>query len=117
MTQGDLITMTLNFNQPVTKLSLTITDIDKVATEWVDEVEVLPVGFTAVKAGQRHRYRNPGDRFRSQVNGDISSAAGDVTLTWAGPVTQVQITYFATDPKNDSDIGQHIGVGKIGFTC
>ena len=57
------------------------------------------------------------DPYRSQVNGGISSAAGDVKLTWAGPVSQVQITYRAADAENDSDIGQHIGVGQIGFTC
>ena len=32
-------------------------------------------------------------------------------------MSQVQVTYRAADAENDSDIGQHIGVGKIGFTC
>ncbi len=40
-----------------------------------------------------------------------------MTLTWAGPLSQVQITYRAADADNESDIGQHVGIGKIGFIC
>ena len=69
VTQGDLITLTLNFNQPVTKLSLTITDIDKVTTEWIDEIEVLPAGFTALKAANVIGSGTAADRFRSTASG------------------------------------------------
>ena len=54
------------------------------------------------------------DPFRRSVEGGIENISGDVTLTWAGQVTQVQIIYRAADDKNESDIGQHIGVGKFG---
>ena len=117
MTQGDTITMTLLLSQPVTNLSLTITDIDKIVGDWIDEVVVTPPGFTAVKAANVIGSGTAGDPFRSSVNGGISSAAGDVRLTWAGPLTQVQITYRAADADNESGIGQHVGVGKIGFVC
>jgi hypothetical protein len=117
MTQGDTVTLTLTFSQPVTNLSLTITDIDKETKNWIDEVVVSPLGFTADKAANVIGTGTAADPFRSQVEGGIDSAAGDVTLTWAGPVTQVQITYRAADSQNKSGIGQHIGVGKIGFTC
>ena len=40
-----------------------------------------------------------------------------MTLTWPAPVQQVVITYRAADLQNQSGVGQHIGVGKIGFTC
>ena len=51
------------------------------------------------------------------MNVNISSAAGDLTLNWAGPRSQVQITYKAADADSRSGNGQHIGIGKIGFTC
>jgi hypothetical protein len=117
MTQGDTVTLTLTFNQPVSKLSLTITDIDKDTSSWIDEVVVTPVGFTSVKATNVIGTGTALDPFKSKVEGGIDSTLGDVTLTWAGPVTQVQVIYRAADVQNQSGIGQHIGVGKIGFTC
>lgn len=117
VTQNDTITLTLTFSQPVFNLSLTITDIDKVTTEWIDEVVVTPAGFTSVKGQNVIGDGTVGSPFTTSVQGGISSARGDVTVTWAGPVSQVQIVYRAADADNDSDIGQHIGVGKIGFTC
>ncbi len=38
-----------------------------------------------------------------------------MTLTWVGPLNQVQITYRAADEDNGSAIGQHVGVAMIHF--
>lgn len=118
MDLNDTITMTLTLSEPVTDLSLTITDIDRVITEWIDHVIVNTGGYVVTAQGANViGTGTSGDPFRSSHNGGISSAAGDVTLTWAGPLTMVQITYRAADADNDSDVGQHIGIGLIGFTC
>ena len=117
MTLGDTVALTLTFSQPVTNLSLTITDIDKASKQWIDEVVATPAGFTSVKAANVIGTGAANNPFRSQVNGGISSAAGDVVLTWAGPLNQVAITYRVADQDNESGVGQHVGVGKIGFTC
>ncbi len=81
MTQNDTVTLTLSFSQPVTNLSLTITDIDR-AEHRVDRPRVRQPrrAFTAVKRSQRDRQRaHGGQPFRSQVNGGISQQPRDVT--------------------------------------
>jgi hypothetical protein len=124
MDLNDTITLTLTFSQPVTNLSLTITDIDRDTGQWIDHVIINTGGYTVtargpnvIGAGTASGATVWTGPFRSSVNGGISSANGDVTLRWAGPLSQVQITYRVADTQNESDIGQHIGVGKIGFTC
>jgi hypothetical protein len=117
MTQGDTVTLTLTFSQAVTNLSLQITDIDKTTGQWIDEVVVAPGPTSAVKSSNVNGSGTSGSPFTAKNNGGISNATGDVVVTWTGPLTQVQITYRAADQDNTSDIGQHIGIGKIGFVC
>ena len=38
-------------------------------------------------------------------------------LTWTAPLKQMVITYPAADAQNARAAGQHIGIGKIGYTC
>ena len=115
--ENQTLRMTLTFSRAVSGLSLRITDIDKSNDYWNDEVVVSPLGFTAVKAANVIGTGQTGDPFKSQVDGGISSALGNVTLTWAAPVTQVVIQFRAADEESDSGNGQWIGVGEIGFTC
>jgi hypothetical protein len=116
--QGDWISMTMQFTSPVSNLSLKIVDIDKDTGQWIDHIVVSPAGF-AVDAAANNVVGSgtSTDPFRSTVEGDIStgSAAGHRTLTWAGPLQAVNITYLAKDQDNASDIGQHIGVTAIQF--
>jgi hypothetical protein len=115
MDLGDTITLTVTFSTPVTALTLTITDIDKDTGEWIDQVIVNTPGYTAVKGPNVTGTGTAASPLTTSVNGGISSNAGDVKLTWPGPLTQVQLTYRAGDSQNGSNIGQHIGVGLIGF--
>ena len=116
MDQGDTVTITLTFSQPVTGLSLTITDIDKDKDQWIDQVIVNTAGYAvAAKGANVTGAGTTGNPFTTSVNGGIDSAAGDVKLTWQGSLSQVQLTYRAADILNGSGIGQHIGVGLIGF--
>ena len=120
MDTNDTVTLTITFSRLVTGLTLTITDIDKDENSWIDEVWVTPGGFTTSKRpnsyviGAGTSSSNP---FESNHEGGIDSVRGDVTLTWSVAVQQVAITYRAADLQNQSGVGQHIGVGKIGFAC
>jgi hypothetical protein len=116
MHEGDRLTMTLTFSRPVENLTLTITDIDKIKGEWIDQVFVAPPGFSAVPGPNVSGSGLAGDPFTANVDAEIHTAAGDLTLTWAGPLTTAQISYRAGDAANTSTNGQHIGVGKIGFS-
>jgi hypothetical protein len=113
-TQGDTVTMTINFSVPVKKLSLRITDIDKATGEdgFTDEVIVRPANFEATHGPLIGTGQEGG--FVATVDGDISSNDGDVRLFWPQELQQVEIILRAAE--NGSDLaGQHIGVGEIAF--
>jgi hypothetical protein len=116
MEEGDTIKMTITFTEFVKNATLTLTDIDKAVGQWIDHVVAEPAGYVASNAGQyvtgAGTSANP---FTSSHNGGITSARGDVTLTWPFSLKQITITYIAADTDNSSDIGQHIGVGKFAF--
>ena len=114
-TEGDTVTMTINFSEPVKNLSLRITDIDKATGEFsfTDEVIVGPATFEAT-LGTRVGVEGPTGGFMATVDGEISSNEGDVRLFWSHALQQVQITLRAA--TNGSDLaGQHIGVGDFRF--
>lgn len=134
MNQGDLIVLTIDFTTPVSNLALTITDIDRYTTEWIDHVWVEPTPLTVVKtdptfvegagtAADPWVADVPGDSDHGDGDEDdgveeddpmgITSQKGDVMVTWLGPLSQVKVYYKAADVDNDSPIGQHIGVGLI----
>jgi hypothetical protein len=115
MKQGDVITLTLTFDSPVQSLSLSVTDIDKLTREWIDQVYTSPVGTPTAKGPNVVGSGTSADPFTSSVEAEIHTAAGDLTLTWPGPLTVVELFFRAGDSKNSSSLGQHIGVGKIGF--
>jgi hypothetical protein len=121
--QGNVITLTIEFTENVENLSLTITDIDKntivnAPNRWIDEVVITPGGFTdtvPVKGANVIGAGTATNPYSSSVDENISTPAGDVTLTWAGPLKVVTIAYKAAGSNNVNDWGQQIGVGKISF--
>jgi hypothetical protein len=115
MKQGDTIAMTLSFDHPVDNLTLTVTDIDKITGEWIDQVYTSPVGAVSAKGPNVVGSGTSADPFTSKVEAEIHTAAGDLTLTWPGPLSVVQLFFRVGDTKNTSSQGQHVGVGKIGF--
>jgi hypothetical protein len=117
MKQGDTITLTLRFTpRPVRDFTATITAIDKVTGEWIDEVVVSPAPVGVVTRGSAVSGSGTvADPFTSDVDKAIKDAAGDVTLLWPGPLTQVQIRYVAADLTNASPTGQRIGVGRFAY--
>jgi hypothetical protein len=113
MTQGDTITMTVTFGQPVSNFGFTITDIDMDQGGWVDSVTLSPATFAIDAMGPNLTGDGSHVPFTADVEGNIDSAAGDVTVHWAQPASSFTITYVAADSGNDSDIGQMVGIGKF----
>lgn len=122
MRTGDAVTMTIVFGEQVRNFGFTITDIDEIVGEWVDQVSVDPTTFAI--SSQADAVTGAGTRdhpFVSEIDDNVDSDAGDVTLTW--PLLEkgdaVTVTYVAADPGdadgdvNTSDIGQMIGIGRF----
>jgi hypothetical protein len=115
MKQGDTLTLTISYNRVVRNATLTITDIDKLTGQWIDQVYASPSGYVAARGPNVVGTGASGDPFVASVEAEIHTSAGDVRLTWPGAVTQVKITYVAGDRKNSSGLGQHIGVGQFAY--
>ena len=54
--------------------------------------------------------------FTGSTDENIETSAGDVTLSWAGPLKIVTIAYKEAGRDNVGVLGQQIGVGQISFT-
>jgi hypothetical protein len=116
MKQGDTKTMTITFPRAAKHVTLSITDIDKITGEWIDQVFISPSGYTVTAHGKNVVGTGAsGDPFTTNKEAEIHNADGDLTLTWPGPVTQVQVVYRAGDAQNTSGNGQHIGVGLFSY--
>ena len=99
------------FTRAVTNLSFTLTDIDSASGDFLDAVQLTP-GFTwSSRATGLTGVGTPGDPFKqktSDVNADNSSSgAGNVTITYPGPLTTFTLSYgnqaasFATGVDQD----------------
>jgi hypothetical protein len=117
MKQGDVITMTITFPQPVSGFGFTITDIDGEQGQWIDQVAVAPQAFSASKGPNVIGAGTSAAPFLSDPSnpGNIDSADGDATLVWPGAQTQFTIVYTAADDRNTSDIGQMVGLGRFTY--
>jgi hypothetical protein len=114
--QGDTLKLTLTFSKPVKNATLSMTDIDKLTQQWIDNVVVSPSGFSvATKGPDVSGSGTTADPFTANVEAEIHTNAGDLTLVWPGTVTSVTVTYIAADKDNKSELGQHIGIGKFGY--
>jgi hypothetical protein len=117
MDQDDTITITVKFSQAVTGLTLTVTDIDKHIDDWQDHVIIHTPDFSSIAASNVIGEGSDSFPFQGKDDGGITASEGNLTLRWGSPQTEVKITHLAADEENESDIGQHIGIGLIGFTC
>ena len=121
LTQGDKVTVTITFTQPVTNLSFRIHDIDAEKDhdghiQWIDHVVVNTAGFTYARGTDVTGTGTTADPFHNTkfVDQDIDSGKNHVDLTWVGPVQVISFTYKAgADGKSDN---QHIGIGNLSFS-
>jgi hypothetical protein len=116
MKQNDTLTLTITFSQPVMNFGLTMTDIDRAKDSWIDQVTLSPETFSTTGKGANVGGTGKiGAPFVSTQEGGIDSPAGDVTLTWPGALQVFTVTYVAADKKNNSGIGQMIGIGQFAY--
>ena len=85
------------FTRPVSNLSFTLTDIDSASGDFLDAVELTP-GFTWSNRASGltgvGTAANPFKQTTPDVNADNSNgSAGNVTITYAGPLSTFTISY------------------------
>jgi hypothetical protein len=115
---GDYVELELVFSNPVSDLQFTLLDIDRSDGEWIDEVELVaelggsPVTLTTFVASSsiEHTSVGPGDRFEPSATSPTTgiagtSTAGNVALTYSGPVDRIVIRYTAGGGVEYQDIG------------
>ncbi|WP_188778026.1 hypothetical protein [Marmoricola endophyticus] len=93
-------TLTMTFNRPVYSLSFLITDLDYNANQYRDGMAVtstaaytttVPSGSTVVGAGTT---ASPFQSSASAAYDNNTGTAGNIRLTFAGPVNSVQFIYW-----------------------
>ena len=110
--------LTFTFSQPVVNLTLPLLDVDNQAGAWGDRV-IPSAGFTASIPGTSTIIGagtlTPFDPFRNTSGTNVASTAttGNFSVTWAGPVTSVDILYF--NQQYTGGVNQAIGIGDITF--
>jgi hypothetical protein len=112
---------TFTFGQPVTNLSFYLTDIDYMAGDFADRVE-LSGAFTYSMPGSNNTVTGAGTQaspFRSSgtVNeNDWNSSRGNVLITYPGEITTFTITYWnALTSFSNVDRDQAIYIGNMSF--
>ncbi|MGC4112953.1 MAG: hypothetical protein QM747_21555 [Nocardioides sp.] len=125
MHQGDTMTLTFENFLPtvghvtsVRNLQLTLTGVDKVTGQWIDEVSFDPPPSLVVSRGAAViGTGTSSDPFRSNREGAITGTTdGDVTVVWSTAVSIMKVIYRSADASNASSTGQFIGVGNISYS-
>lgn len=131
---GQLIT--ISFSVAVRDVVFTITDIDNQANTWSDRLttttaptsyvrgtNVIGIGATGNGSGGSPNSGNGGGNgqtgaFRNSVDSDNlanTSSAGNLTLTYAGPITTIQLQYWNGAVAGGSTANQLIRLSDIAF--
>lgn len=120
---SDLGTYTFNFSRPVTNLRFTITDIDAQDSDFRDLLRVTGAYTVVSKSasiltttdGQGREYFYQG-RDTNPVDNSTGNG-GNLTLRFAGPVTQFAIAYsnYARDFDNKVDQDQTVYISDLTF--
>lgn len=115
--------VTITFDRPVTGLSFTISDIDSLDSngndnDYVDYVELTGV-YSAQKAAGLLGAGTVADPWRMQNTNnsiDTTSSAGNVRVTYSGPVTSITLSFYNGAHNNAK--GQHaIYLNDFTFTA
>ncbi len=116
-TGGEGYTAVFNFSVPVYNLRFTIFDIDESAGNWQDFVSLSspaaftftqPAGATATGAGTA---ANP---WVGHTNVGGTSDAGNVNVTFAGPVSTFTLT-FLSGPNPNNGAAQFVALSNFRF--
>jgi hypothetical protein len=112
----------ITFSSPVSNVSFSFYDIDnQTGSGWGDRIRIDTTPFTFnVPSGSNvigNGTGNGNNRFRNSVlndNLDDDEALGNVTLTWAGPLSLIEFRY--TNAVNTGGGNMRIGISDITFT-
>lgn len=119
--------ITFSFDAPVSNLSFSLYDIDNLSGGWGDRIQVFTAGYTssipstftpATPTGNVIGDGTAGNRFRgsnTNANWNDSSNRGNVTLTYAGPITSFSFRY--QNAANTGGGNMRIGISDITWSC
>jgi hypothetical protein len=121
--------VTFTFSAAVSNISFTMYDIDNLAGGWGDRVQMLTSGYTyspAVTSGTGRVIGNgtatgttnttgPFRNNNTNLNYGDGSNNGNVTITYAGPITAFSFRY--TNAANTGGGNQRIAVSDISWSC
>ena len=119
--------ITFSFDAPVSNVSFSLYDIDNLFGGWGDRIQVLTTGYTSTipstftpvtPTGNVIGDGTAGNRFRgsnTNANWDDNSNRGNVTLTYAGPITSFSFRY--QNAANTGGGNMRIGISDITWSC
>lgn len=108
------------FTRPVSNLSFTLTDIDSTSGDFWDSVWLTP-GFTlSDKAAGLQGSGTQGDPLKQKTGNsavdNASGGAGNVTVTYAGPISGFQVNYSnAQTGSYTADPDQVVTIANFAF--
>jgi hypothetical protein len=110
-------TIKFTFSKVVRGLSFTLLDIDQ--SSWDDRVVINSAGYTYARGSAVQGTGSSGSPFQAaqgQDNGVAgTSPNGNVTLTWAGDLTEVSFAYKQGNVTGNQT-GPFIGISDLAFT-
>lgn len=113
---GDFLTWTLTFSTPVQNVQFTVTDIDRATGSWKDSVAVSPAPTSASKGSNVNTGTGTtADPWTSTDNVNVlpTSGAGNVAVTYKGPISSIVLTYKNLEPGTGSQM--LININSISF--
>ena len=115
---GGSQSITFTFSTPVTAVTMPIYDVDTQRRSWSDRIVVTttPYSSSIVSPSTVNGTGTVADPFKnSQTDNNFpnTSAEGNVTIGWAGPVSSV--TFQFNCGSQDGGTNQLIGIGDILF--
>lgn len=108
-------TVTFTFSRPVYNLSFTVVDIDGGTNRgWNDLIQFTPFPV-ATFTGSNVTY-NPATGQAASNGAAVSNATGDLTVSFAGPVTSVTVQHIAVNAQGNNPGSQVISIDDLTFT-
>lgn len=119
-TETSLETTRLNFSEPVHGLTFSLLDVDWTANSWEDYVRVEAIGPSSesrstqvVPANAQLSYA--GDWMEPDIASASTQTFGNITYTFSGPVSSVDIQYAQGNEPQTNSASQFVGMADFGF--
>ena len=119
-TGSDSQTVTFSFSQPVSNLSFTVVDIDGGPTytgDWNDYVDFNSnAGFPTAVTASGVNYNAATGRANANTNTNLTDATGNITVTFAGPLTTVTVTHLRGPIVTATPQNQWVFIDDLTYT-